>query len=186
MARVTGTAKIVAELHRRRLALAGDLQRVSKATADELKRNLKARTMQPFQSVPTYIYETERQGRHGGPGKYPPGTIGFFATLSASIAGTPWEALVQLYSDLESRPEHKLHTMVDAVATTDGVEYLVEAGYPEEVPGPRGSPYRYIYWVLSGTTKMQRRPFLDAAQEDVMLSWLLGIEGSLERFVGAP
>ena len=110
------------------------------------------RTSRPFQEVPSYIRRT--------PGKYPPGTIGHFASRGPSIAGTPWEGQTQLQDDSPS--DHALHRELKIEPATDGGRIGAAIGYTEadEVGIP------YLVEVLFGTVTMQPRPFLSLALDD--------------------
>jgi len=133
--------------------VAVELEKLGETIVREIRRNIS----QPFQSLgPTYIYETERLGRHGGPGKYPPGTIGIFSTRAASI-GTRLSARAQLY---DAPSDHRLVNELDfELVDNDRGTLTLEIGYPEE--SIQGSDKAgYIRDVLFGTAKMQPRNFL--------------------------
>src|SRR6188768_2654810 len=107
--RITGLDTLRQAIHGVQTRMLNATFNATNAASKELETLIETRVTMPFQSVPSYIYETEILGRHGGPGKYSPDEIGHFARRSPSIAGTQWEGRVQLYSDEYASS----HTLVD-------------------------------------------------------------------------
>jgi hypothetical protein len=157
--KITGVDELVARVRRLQEGIRTAARDATGQGGRELLDLTHERVSQEFQSVPSYIYETEVLGKHGGPGKYEPGTIGTFARRAPSIEGTPWEGQAQRYPAGNPLLSGELGT---ESLEEDG-RYRAVVGYPDLDEHRR----HIILWTLFGTRKEQPRPYLQIALRDM-------------------
>jgi hypothetical protein len=158
----TGLDELIANTKRLRDTLVRNVAEATAESGDELLQDVRASTSHPMQEVPSYIYETESLGKHGGPGKYPPETIGHFARRSPRIDGTPWEGQTQRYDD----GSPLLSTAVELEHLEKDGQIRAVVGYDDALASKQlheHSALDVLIWTLYGTVFEQPRPFLQTA-----------------------
>ncbi len=135
--------------------LATDLGAVSGSALAELR----VRTSQEFQTVPTYLYESNVLKLPGY--KQFDTDIGFFSREAAPVEGTAWEGMVQLHLN---GPHLLNELLTQEVITTHGDNIEASVGYPDGT-GTRQDT-KYIVQTLFGTVKEQGRNFLAVILRD--------------------
>lgn len=118
---------------------------------------LRIRTSQEFQTVPTYLYEGNVLKLPGY--KSFDTNVGFFSIDAAPVEGTVWEGMVQLHLN----GPHLLNELLDTDTTITDNAVEVAVGYPE---GTGEGNTKYITQTLFGTEKEQPRPFLNVILND--------------------
>lgn len=175
MLSMRGDKKLLNNFKKLRVGILSRLASSMQETANVWHEETRTRLLYPFQSVPSYLWESKLKL----PQKqdFPPGTPAFFATSSQSIQGGLWESQVQQYP----RGPHPLANKLTTSVTNNEGEVSVGLGYDEQTEASESG--RKIRFVLFGTTKMQPRNFLGKALERIENSVVQWVGNDMEKAI---